>query len=320
MSKYIRFDWAMKKLLRNKANAVVLEGFISTLLDKDITINKFLESESNQEDETDKQNRADLLAEDSEGNKYIIEVQNSNVFSYFQRMLFGTSKLITEYIQKGDSYEKIQKVYSINIVYFNLGQGSDYIYYGSTEFRGVHNNDILSLSPFQMQKFNCDTVSKIFPEYYILKVDSFNKEATSKLEELISFLKSGDIPEYPKAKGLKEAKEIMLYENMSDEEKRIYDKRLDAIAIMNDTIVTTRGEAILEGRAEGMELGLAEGIERGLAKGLEKGRVEGRAEGRAEGERKKAFDIAKKMLQCNIAIETIRETTGLTKEEISGIQ
>ncbi|MCF0190987.1 MAG: transposase, partial [Marinilabiliaceae bacterium] len=95
---------------------------------------------------------------------------------------------------------------------------------------------------------------------------------------------------------------------------------LDAIAIMNDTIVTTRGEAILEGRAEGMELGLAEGIERGLAKGLEKGRVEGRAEGRAEGERKKAFDIAKKMLQCNIAIETIRETTGLTKEEISGIQ
>ena len=45
---YIRFDWAMKRLLRNKANYVVLEGFLSSLLGKNFKIHRFLESESNQ--------------------------------------------------------------------------------------------------------------------------------------------------------------------------------------------------------------------------------------------------------------------------------
>ena len=52
-SNYIRFDWAMKRLLRNKANFVVLEGFLTTLLNEKIIIRKLLESESNQEDEFD---------------------------------------------------------------------------------------------------------------------------------------------------------------------------------------------------------------------------------------------------------------------------
>lgn len=68
MANYIRFDWAMKRLLRNKANFGVLEGLLTTLLDEKITISQLLESESNQEDEFDKYNRVDLLALDSKGN------------------------------------------------------------------------------------------------------------------------------------------------------------------------------------------------------------------------------------------------------------
>lgn len=67
MANYIRFDWAMKRLLRNKANFGVLEGLLTTLLDEKITISQLLESESNQEDEFDKYNRVDLLALDSKG-------------------------------------------------------------------------------------------------------------------------------------------------------------------------------------------------------------------------------------------------------------
>ena len=36
--KYIRFDWAIKRLLRNKANFGVLEGFLTVLLGEDIHI------------------------------------------------------------------------------------------------------------------------------------------------------------------------------------------------------------------------------------------------------------------------------------------
>ena len=151
--KFVRFDWAMKKLLRNKANYAVLAGLITTLLGEKVTIKKLLESESNQDRKNDKQNRVDLLAESENGELYLIEVQNENELAYFQRMLFGTSKLVTEYIERGKGYDDIRKIYSINIVYFNIGQGTDIVYHGKTEFRGIHNGELLSLSPFQKQKF-----------------------------------------------------------------------------------------------------------------------------------------------------------------------
>ena len=195
MANYIRFDWAMKRLLRNKANFGVLEGLLTTLLDEKITISQLLESESNQEDEFDKYNRVDLLALDSKGELILIEVQNNNEYAYFQRMLFGVSKLVTEYINRGEGYENVRKVYSVNIVYFSLGHGKDIVYHGKTEFRGIHENDILELTPFQRQTFKVDAVSQLYPEYYILKVNDFNKVAKTPLEEWIYYLNTGEIPE-----------------------------------------------------------------------------------------------------------------------------
>ena len=52
--KLIRFDWAIKRILRNKVNFVVLEGFLSELLFDNIKIEYILESESNQETEEEK--------------------------------------------------------------------------------------------------------------------------------------------------------------------------------------------------------------------------------------------------------------------------
>ena len=251
MSRYIRFDWAIKRLLRDKVNFVVLEGFLSSLLEKEIRILHILESESNRRHQDDKQNRVDLLAEDSQGSKFIIEVQNENETAYFQRVLFGTSNLVTEYMQKGQGYNEVQKIYSINIVYFDLGDGDDYIYHGTTEFRGKHTNSLLNLSPFQRQKFGTDTVSSLFPEYYILKVNDFNKIAATPIEEWLDFLKNDTIAENPKAPGLAEAKEIMRYDRMSREEQKQYDKHIDNIVVLRDNIETARGEGLMEGRAEG---------------------------------------------------------------------
>ena len=49
----------------------------------------------------------------------------------------------------------------------------------------------------------------------------------------------------------------------------------------------------------------------------ETGREEGKEEGRAEGAKQNSFDIAKRMLEKGIDIETISELTGLTEKEIS---
>ena len=283
----IRFDWAMKRLLRNKANFSVLEGLLTTLLGEKIVIQKLLESESNQETEFDKYNRVDMLAEDSKGELILIEVQNNSEYAYFQRMLFGTSKLVTEYIERGDNYDKVRKVYSVNIVYFELGHGKDYVYHGKTEFRGIHTNDMLELTPFQRQTFKADAVSQLYPEYYILKVNGFNQVAKSPLEEWIYYLNTGEIPSNATAPGLDEARQKLKLTMMTRDELSAYYRHLDNIVILRNNIITEREE--------------------------------GRAEGRAEGAMNKAIEAARFLKASGSPIALIMGATGLTKEEIDNI-
>ena len=214
---YISFDWALKRLLRDKANFDVLEGFLTTLLEQPIKIHRLLESEGNKDRDDSKMNRVDILAENDKGELLLIEVQGESEFAYFQRILFGTSKLVTEYINGGENYENVKKVYSVNIVYFDLGQGKDFVYHGKTEFRGIHENDVLRLSPFQQQKFGVDEVYKLYPEYYILKVNDFNRWSKVPLEQWIYFLANSDIPEDADAPGLREAREKLRFSQMSRE-------------------------------------------------------------------------------------------------------
>ena len=202
---YISFDWALKRLLRDKANYDVLEGFLSTLLNEKIVIDSMLESESNRDHADSKQNRVDLLASNDKGELFLIEVQGENEFAYFQRMLFGASRLVTEYIEKGENYDHVKKVYSINIVYFDLRQGEDVVYHGKTEFRGIHDDDVLQLSQFQRQKFEVSEVYELYPEYYILKVNDFNRWSKVPLDQWLYFLSTSEIPEDASAPGLKEA-------------------------------------------------------------------------------------------------------------------
>ena len=305
MSRYnlIRFDWAMKRLLRDKANFVVLEGFLSELLQDNIKIHRILESEGNKEDESDKFNRVDVLAENNKKELIIIEVQNTRELYYFQRMLYGVSKAITEYIHEGDLYAEVRKVYSINIVYFDLGQGSDYIYRGVTDFRGIHSGDTLRLSTKQRNTFVKENAGEIFPEYYVLRVNEFDDRAKTPLDEWVRFLKSGIIDENTTAKGLQAARERLRVSDMSD---------MDNIRIQWDVLTTAHGEGWDEGKAEGRAEGKAEGKAEGLAEGREKGIQEG-----IEQEKK---ETAKKLLEKGIPVETIMTCTGLSLTEIQQLQ
>ncbi|MDR1485684.1 MAG: Rpn family recombination-promoting nuclease/putative transposase, partial [Planctomycetaceae bacterium] len=113
----VSFDYALKRLLRNKANYEVLEGFLSELLKTDVKVKNIGESESNKEHADDKYNKVDILVEDVLGEIILIELQFTSQSDYFRRMLYGTSKVISEYMTQGTEYVEVKKVYSINIVY-----------------------------------------------------------------------------------------------------------------------------------------------------------------------------------------------------------
>ena len=175
----------MKCLLRSKANFNVLEGFLSELLKEDVVIEEILESESNQESVMDKFNRVDLKVKNSADEIILIEIQYDSELDYFQRILYASSKAITEHIVKGKSYQHVIKVISINILYFNIGEGDDYIYKGTTRFKGLHEQDELRLTSGQKKLFSKVAPHDIFPEYYLIRVNKFDDIARDSFDEWI---------------------------------------------------------------------------------------------------------------------------------------
>lgn len=323
MANYIRFDWAMKRLLRNKANHAVLEGLMCSLLNEKFTIKRFLESEANQYTENDKFNRVDILAESEKGELTIFEIQNTHELSYFHRILYGVSKVITDYIDLGDDYDKVRKVYSINIVYFSLGQAKDYVYHGKTVFSGLHEpHDILKLSRRQCEVFFGDEAEKaervkreagdIFPEYYLLCVDNFDKLAVNNLDEWIAFLKTGEINDGDKAPGLAIARKCLDVDKLSVEERKDYANHMENLRYQRSVIMTGYDDGLQEGRMKGLQEGRAEG--------LQEGRIEGRAEGRAEGENMQKIKMAEMMLEDGESVEKVMRYTGFTKEQVESLK
>jgi predicted transposase/invertase (TIGR01784 family) len=251
-------------LLRNKANHVVLEGFLSELLKRQIKVKQILESESNQETRFDKLNRVDILVENEKKELIIIELQFTNEFDYFHRMLYGTSKVITQFIDRGNAYGTVRKVYSINIVYFDLGKGDDYVYHGHTTFRGMHTGDELLLTPAQRKEFGRLEAGELFPEYYILEVQRFNDMAKDTLDEWIYYLKNDAVKDDFKAQGLAQARELLDYDRLPDEEKLAYDRAIDNRRSEWSSIYTAKKEGLMEGEAIGVAKGKKEGKEEAI--------------------------------------------------------
>ena len=280
----IRFDWAIKRLLRQKANFGVLEGFLTVFLNEKVEIVEILESEGNQEAADDKFNRVDIKAKNSKGEIIIVEVQNTSELHYLERILYGVAKAITEHIHLGDTYKEVKKIYSISILYFDLGKGTDYLYHGQNQFTGVHTKDQLVVTAREKNVIVSKNPSEIFPEYLLVRVNEFNQVAISPLEEWMEYLKNGIIKENTSAPGLREAREKLQYYSMSDAERYAYDEHINAVMIQNDVLGGAREEGFMEGEKSGMN--------------------------------KERIKNAIGMKAAGIPIGTIASVTGLSEEEI----
>ena len=279
----VTFDWAMKSILRNKANFDILEGFLTSLLEEDIKIESILESESNKDSIDERNNRVNLRCRDSQGRDIIIEIQSQHEFNYLQRVLFGTSKAVVESLSSGEDYEKVAKVISISILYHPLdcSENTDYIYHGRTEMIGLHKKDRLLVrrAAQAIPEYGGD----VMPEYYFLCVGNYKERYGKKIDDWMHFFKTQAIPDDATAPGLKEAKKRLDYLALSAEDRARFDRYQDGLRyqvnIVDSALTRGRAAGLEEGRAEGR----AEGIELGRAEGIELGRVEGEARGSIQG-------------------------------------
>ena len=314
-SKYVRFDWAIKRVLRDKANFAVLEGLMTVLIGAKIKIIEILESESNQDSRDDKYNRVDVKAKTDTGEIIIVEVQIGRESFFMPRILFGVSKSVIEQMETGQNYEDIKKIYSISVLYFDLGEGEDFAYHGHFKFKGMTNPQ----SELKFSKREEDEVlpkktkhiishNEVFPEFFLLRVNQFNEVAKTPIEEWMNYLKDGVIQEDTTTPGLQEAREKLNYMKMTKEERRAYEDYMVSVRVAKDVMETEKAMARAEGRAEGLAEGRAEGLAEGLA--------EGRAEGMELGINKANMETARRMKLKGFSINDIADIMNLSMEQI----
>ena len=139
----------------------------------------------------------------------------------------------------------------------------------------------------------------LFPEYYLLKVNNFDRVAKTPLDEWIAFLKTGEISADTTVPGLVEARECLNLDKMSEADRHAYMRHMDNIWYQKNALTTSFDDGMRKGRAEGRAEGEAIGLEKG--KKLEK------------------LETARNLKSLGIPIETIATATGLSTDEINSL-
>lgn len=237
----------------------------------------------------------DIIAKLDENEICNIELQIVDKKNIIERILYYWSRLYSRQIKSGEYYKILQKAIVILITDFKLENLEELDYHSRWKIMEDKQGKKIILT----QKLEIDIIE-------LPKIIGKEKEQDNLLDWLY-FLenpKSERVTEKMKEnENLKEA--VKKLDNLSEDEKmqRIADLRQKAI--MDEKAIYEKGLEV------GIEKGMKEGIQRGIEKGIEKGIM--------EGSQKEKIEIAKKMLELKIDIETIAKATGLTEQEIEKI-
>jgi len=238
----ISFDYAIKNLLRDKANFDILEGFLSELLGRKVAVQAILESECNKDDPDGKTNRVDLKAQIDGGELAVFEIQFYQEIDFFGKVLYGVSRAVAEQVSVGGEYG-IKKIYSINISYYNLGAQREYLFSGKFDgFRGVHFADETIAFAQAGDLAQGGAIVDIHPEYYLILPKMFDEQMRGRFDEWIYVLKKSAVRSDFTAKGLDAASAKLDLLKMKPDERRAYEKFLENRYSLDNVVRTAKIE------------------------------------------------------------------------------
>ena len=221
----ISFDFAIKYLLKNKGDYDIIEGFISALFASQgyppIKINALLDTESNKETLELKKSIADLVVEDAEGNKYIVEIERSYTPHFIHKACFNSSRLVVDGIYGNQDYTTIKKIFHISLLYFSTKEMLKPIYHGKTIIHEVdtkHPVDV-RIANEGLVIFNTPNV---FPEYFFISVPMFDDIINSEIDEWLYVMKHSDIKQSFKSPYMAKVAERLAVIKMSAAERNEY--------------------------------------------------------------------------------------------------
>jgi len=294
----ISFDYAVKYLLREEEDYGILSGFLTELMGRKIDVIGLIPEETVKSDPDEKTNRVDLKAKLDGGETAVFEIQFHQEYDFFGRVLFGVSHAITDQVRSGKLYN-INKVYSINIAYYNLTAKREYLFFGKfSGFQGIHFHE--ESIPFaQTATQDSKELIDIHPEYYLILPNMFDETLRGKFDEWIYMLKNSEVRDDFTAAGIKEAKEKLNELTMPPDKLAAYHRYMENIRSINSQAIAAR--------IEGKDEGLAEGLAKGLAEGVAKGKDEERR------------NNVRHMHQEGFDVKTIARALGLSEQTVNDI-
>ena len=269
---------------------------------------------------TNKYSIVDVRCKDRKDRCFIVEMQMVWSAEFQQRVLLNASKAYVNQSAKGENYELLQPVYSLNLVNdtFEKDLPADefYHYYRLVHYR--HSNKVLEgfhLVFIELPKFKPQNAMEKKMQQLWLR---FLTETQGNEEMDETLLQDPHI-----GKALK----IVEESSYSEDELYFYDRYWDSIScevtLVNDGF--RKGEAqgleqgLQQGLQQGLEQGLQQGLQKGLQKGFEQGRTEGEAIGIEKGRQQEKLQMARALKDTDIPTEIILKITGLSATEIEGL-
>ena len=280
----VSFDYAIKYLLKDKGDYSIVEGFISALLAtkgyKKVKIIALLESQSNKEDSKSKRSLADLIVEDEDHHKYIIEIERNVKNSFIHKSCFNTSRLIVDNLAQREDYTQIIKIFHISLLYFPIGSGNGAIYHGKTIIHEVETKERLAVHIKNQETGEVFDATDILPEYFYISIPLFNDRLEKEIDDWLHVMKYDEVPEHYHSAYMAQVAEKLNILKMSSSERANYSYYQKKVYSDRD------------------EMQAAE------------------ARGEARGQAQEKIKIAEKLLLKKIAIEEIADITNLSISQI----
>jgi len=313
----ISFDYAIKEILRDKANFDILSGFLTELLCKPVSVLEILESEGNAGKRKGKTNRLDLKAKLDDGELAVFEIQYHDQIDFLGKVLFNACKAVVEQVPRGKPYD-VKKVYSINIAYDEIGADKEYVFVASlNEFKGVHFGETIPFS----QNIKENVRRDIHPEYFLILPNKFDEKIRSRFDEWVYVLKKSSVKSKFTAAGVQEAGKRLDIMKMSPQKRAAYEREIREDMDKKTQLYTAELKGVKKGRAKEREKAEKEIAQERQKAEKEIAQERQKAEKEIAQERQKAqaekIETAKKMLQDGMSIENVSKYTDLTHQQIS---
>ena len=284
-------DWSFKYMFGTEESKSNLIGFLNLMLapDSEIVDLQFMNNESLPAGPNMKGCVFDIICKDTNGDRFLIEVQTSQSVNIVDRIIYYTCRLIDRMGKRGSEwdYKDIKRVYSICLMTFTFEQ--------DPKLR----HDI-QLYDIEEHKVFSDKINIILLQLPCLKAGSM-AECNANYEFLLYLLREMQ----NSMKTVEQLKKEVAETKLPQATKELFYKVLDtADESRLSESQRMRYESDLKNYMDTMSC-------------IEFAEIKGKAEGRAEGKAEEKAAIAKSMKEKGIAASLIAECTGIPEDVIA---